>query len=269
MKKKLFKKLLTIGLLLTLVACIFSGCASTGGDSNEPPGILTITGISAEYEGKFISADIFSIPDPNGRNQVQTVLARAEPTAVMNGEVKLPFYIAKVFGKGSGYAGTDPVDVKLEIFSDDSRTIGKLLSRAVFPSTAFKDGVAEVRWNNALKPVYITVTNIPEMYNQGSTIGVGQNATRLPLTTLIGFNSKEASGSDRSIVSNGTTTVPVLPSRGSAYKPFPERGTIDIVVGLTPRSSGSGVTIDHQFLFTAVLINNGKAVIDFRNGIRQ
>jgi len=275
MKNKLFKKLLTIGLLLALAACIFNGCASSGGGSNnDPPGILTITGIPAEYEGKFIKADIFNIPDYTKAIQSSNVLARAEPTAVMNGEVKLSFYIAKLFGKGGGYAGADPADVKLEIFSEQSGTEGKLLSTAAIASVAFNDGAAAAKWSDTLKPIYITVTNIPEIYNRGSSIQAGQKATKMPLViggaVAFGFDAAAASGNGRSIVSNATTTVPILPSRGaSGYILFPERGTMDVVVSLNPPSSGSGVTVDHIFLFTAVPITNGRATLDFRRGIMQ
>jgi hypothetical protein len=290
MKNKLFKRLLTIGLPLALAACIFSGCASMGGgssNSNDPPGILTITGIPAEYEGKFVSANMMSIPNSNG-SSVQ--LARAQNRAIrdmtdrqyiaiVDGEVKLPFYIEKVFGDGGGYAGPAPGDVTLEI-KDREKTDAvnvfnyPLISSAIIASVAFEDGVAQAKWSDAFKPIYITVTNIPEIYSQNSTIEAGQKATRAPLSiggvVVFGFETASAAGRGSNWVRNGTTTVPVLPWRKeSGYIPFPASGTMDIVVTLSPPSSGSGVTVGHVFLFKDMPITNGRATLDFRRGVRQ
>jgi len=290
MKNRFFKKLLTIGLPLALAACILNGCASTGSkEPPGPPGILTITGIPAEYEGKFISAYMSSIPDFSKAIQNSPTVARAEDRAIKNtserryivikdGEVKLPFYVNKAFGDGGGYAGTDPVDVKLGISDREKAATGNyftfsLLSRAAIASVAFEDGVAEAKWDDVCKPVYITVTNIPEIYNQGSTIQVGQKAIKMPSiggVVLFAFEAAAAFGSDNGNVRDGTTTVPVLPSRkASGYLSFPESGTMDVVITLSPPSSGSGVTVDHVFLFKNAQFTNSKTVLDFRQGARQ
>jgi hypothetical protein len=122
--KKLFteSKRLIVGLPLVLAVCVFIGCASTGGaDSNVEPGTLTITGIPQEFEGKFFSSNfLYSIPDPNAQKpQGPKAIATSEHTAVMNGEVKMPIYNYKTFGKGGGYAGSDALDVMIEIYDKE------------------------------------------------------------------------------------------------------------------------------------------------------
>jgi len=298
MKNRFLKKLLTIGLLLALAACIFSGCASTGSkEPPNPPGILTITGIPAEYEGKFISADINNIPDFSKAIQTSSTIAITEDRAIedshsperryiaiKDGEVKLPFYVKKAFGNGGGYAGSDTADVKLEIADREKAASGKyftfpLLSRAAIASVAFEDGVAEAKWDDACKPVYITVTNISEIFNGSSTIQVGQKAIKLPSIgngpVVFGHDAAAASGSAQGSVRDGITTVVVLPSRkASGFMPFPESGTMDVVVSLflPAQKVAQGVNMPsgyHVFLFKDAQFTDSKADLDFRQGARQ
>jgi hypothetical protein len=293
MKNKLFKKLLTIGLSLALAACIFSGCASMGGSKETvPPGILTITGIPEEYEGKYISADIWSIPDYSAKVQNSGTIASAQDmavkdweqkryTAIKNGEVKLQIYINKLFGKPNGYADSKPVDVRLKI-ADRTAVQDRpgefsftVVSKAAIASVAFEDGAAEIKWDGEFKPVLITVTNIPEIYTYSADIQVGEKLVKLLSigggSAVFGSASGTASGSEKTFVRNGTTTALVFPSSRveSGYLSFPESSAMDIAVSLTPPSRGSGVTIDHVFLFSKVQLTDSKAVLDLRKGVRQ
>jgi len=91
---------------------------------------------------------------------------------------------------------------------------------------------------------------------------------------IFGHDAAAASGSAGGSVSDGITTVLVLPSRkASGYLSFPESGTMDIVVSLTlpGEKVAQGVSIGsvHVFLFKDAQITNGKAVLDFRQGVRQ
>jgi hypothetical protein len=290
MKGKLIKKLLTIGLSLAMAVCVFIGCASTGGGSNEPPGILTITGIPAEYEGKFISSKMYSSLASNAKAYIGNSVVNAKYTAVADGVVKLPLYTYGFIPKG--YVGNDTLYVELEISDgriDGGFVLTMLLSRAAIASVVFENGVAEASWDNAVKAGYITVTNIPEIYSQSSKINVqvGQEAKKIPVSiggsVAIGFETLIATGNGEcsdgnlglpALFSNGITTVPVLPSRKEAgyTSDFPKSGTMDIVVNLTPPSgntSGVSMTATHTFLFNAVQIRDGKAILDFRRGVRQ
>jgi hypothetical protein len=303
MKKKLFWSLkrLTIGLPLAVAVCIFIGCASSGGgSSSETPGTLTITGIPEEYEGKFVSAGMTTAYNPSkGAFQVLKGVARSEHTLAANGEVKLPVTNYAPFGK-KGYAGSDTLDVKI-VISDpvkgevdpeiaESRSKAGLppmeprteyvgLSAAVFASVTFENGVAEANWDDAVKGGHITVTNIavPEGYTW-SERGVAPVIYIGKVTgSVIPYGTPSGNGG----VINGTLAVPVLRSldESGRYSSFSENGTVAITLKLvltavdrpeiTRGVSGVAMDNDFFFLFTAVEITDGKAVIDFRQGIRQ
>jgi hypothetical protein len=285
-KKKLFteSKRLAIGLPLAVAVCIFIGCASTGGGNNKPPGTLTITGFPAEYEGKFVSAGMQSIPDYDAKIPSSKAIARGEHTAITNGEVKLPVYIEKMFGKGGAYTDSDTIDVMLEIsdgieLSHDGRESSRgrnlsflKLSIAAFSSVTFEDGVAEVQWDNAAKAGYISVTNIPAEYSNYAQITVGKLGPQVfgQFMWEPGTVASGSSGIPGVEVVDGKVTIPVLPSRDeSGYISFTETSTKDIVLALTPLLSDSAVTKSHQFLFKDVEITDGKALIDFRRGVKQ
>jgi hypothetical protein len=201
----------------------------------------------------------------------------------MNGEAKMPVYIYRMFGKGNGYAGSDTLDVELqisnraeELLAGKTNIVFTTLSLTAIASVSFEGGTAEAKWEDAAKCGYITVTNIPEIYKWVSSIEVGQGATKSVSSgsTIIRFQTPIAKGSEKSSsLRNGTTTTVVLSSRGkSGYTSFPESGTLDIVVRLTPVSSESGGTsnpADHVFLFSTAPVTDGKAVLDFRRGVRQ
>jgi len=273
------KKLFTIGLPLAIAVCLFISATAA-----VPPGTLTITGIPAEYEGKFISATIWNIPKFNKKGEpsgVNTPIAKGEYTVIANGEAKLPVYVLKLIsiGKPNGYAGNDTGDIEI-IISDQVKSEKYIppLSKTAITAVSFKGGVAEVNWGDTISAGTITVTNIPETYYSVTDISVGLGAKK-PLGlagALLGYSpvtfdtsiGSEIGESDN--IRNGTITMLILTQRKeSGYAPFPQSGTVDIVV--TPRllSDKGKMVADSQFLFKDVSLTDGKTTLDFRQGVKQ
>jgi len=309
MKNKLFKKLLTIGLPLSLAACIFCTGASK---KASPPGTLTITGIPAEYKNKFIKTEIWNIPNPTAKIKSSGAIANSEDRAVKGSDrlymaikddrVELPVYIVKMFGQGDGYAGSDTTDIYIEIYervavvSQTAEPLpsifGKrkdpepapetfsftILSKAVIGAATFQNGVTEVKWEDAVKamPINITVTNIPAEYQpvdqsdfRNTQIQIGEK-----LEKALGgvFISKGVSSQGGGNIRNGTATATIFPlgkNDAGNYITLPENCTVDIAVSLSPPSNDKGVSVAHVFLFKGVQITGSKAVLDLRRGVRQ
>jgi len=317
MKNKLFKKLLTIGLPLSLAVCIFSGCVSVSviDKENSPPGTLTITGIPAEYKGKYIKTDIWNIPDPTAKIQSSGAIAKSEDRtvkghdtfyiAIKDERIELPVYIVKMFGQGGGYAGSDTTDIYIEIYEKaaaqnnrggssftilSKAVIGAvaqnnreessftILSKAVIGAVVFDNGVAEAKWDDAVKasPITITVMNIPAKYQpvdesdfRNTQIQIGEKLEKALGGILI---SKGVSSQGSGNIRNRTITVTIFPlgkNETGSYITLPENCTADIAVSLSPPSSDSVMTVNHVFLFKDEQITGGKAVLNLRRGTRQ
>jgi hypothetical protein len=162
MKKATKKVLLGLAALL-LAAMILAGCLTTSG--GDAPGTLTITGIPAEYEGMdvtFSSSSIVpwlviiaSAGKPDGHD-------RSIRAAITNGKVNLPLYVEiyPLVGTSTtfrGYAGSNTLDIWFSIY-DENTTLSVDGSRVVegsFKSVQFENGVATVKWDDAIKKVYL------------------------------------------------------------------------------------------------------------------
>lgn len=292
--KKLFleSNRLKISGLLIMAVFIFSGCASTGGgkessDNNAPPGTLTITGIPAEYEGKFVSATMMDIPDTTKLLYTIKTIARGECTTVMNGEVKLPVNNPLKFGgkPNGGYNGSDTVNINLLISEtfEESNSDSPGSPDAVFGSVTFNNGMAEANWDDAAKAGYITVTNItiPELYYYAISVKPSIFVGKTINIPLLGPGAADgtAYGSDMVNINDGILKVRVLlRDKSGHYYSFSESGTKDITLNIplmpkkgAPGYSDSGVNKAQNFtyLFKAVQIIDGKATIDFRRGVKQ
>ena len=163
MKNKLFKKLLTTGLPLALAACIFSGCASSdGGKSVEPPGTLTITGIPAEYEGKFVSfsfdmQNIAPVQIVASGKDPRALLARVEGAVIKDGEARLLLFVQRIIGGYTSYSGSDTFPVQLGI-RDTAQSLqmpqeaGSVYEADfIFESVTFDKGAANMEWDKGFK----------------------------------------------------------------------------------------------------------------------
>jgi hypothetical protein len=254
--KRVFQTTLSLSLLLA--ACIFIGCATT---PQGPHGTLTITGIPAEFEGKFITASSF-YPLTGGSNQAHT-----ERTVITNGEVALSIYKG-LFGK-NGYIASDTLQVSLDIA--DTKSAGSLGGNdAIFTSVTFENGDATVNWEDAVRPGYITITGIPADLHGGGASGISITIgyysanpfSGIPVTVPAGLNGH---------ISNGTVTLKVyqadLSRQGLSYT---ETGIKDIWATIDDHSKDSGMMAGNTtYLFKAVQITDGKATIDFSRGVRQ
>jgi len=277
-------KLFTIGLPLAIAVCLFIGATT-------PPGTLTITGIPAEYEGKYISAKVNDIPKFTAKGLPYGILgtiANGERTIITNGEAKLPVSVTKAFKKPVVYDGNDTGDIRLVIadqVKSEGNTSGgfdyRTLARAAIATVSFEGGVADVKWDDAVSDGYITVTNIPENYQvSGIQVGIGAKKIGIPLTKLFAFTFDPIIGSEIVAgnepiadisVHNGIITIPV-PSwrKESGYTPFPQSGTVDVVIHLSSTSNKNKAVAADQYLFRAVPVTNGQAAtLNFRQGAKQ
>lgn len=277
MKNKLFKKLLTIGLPLAMAVCIFSGCASTGGgDSNTPPGTLTITGIPEEFNGKFISVGYSFFPDPSKKIGIAKKVAGIN-TAVKNGEARLPLhYIGGLGNKvGSGYIGNDTVD-SITININDTSESKYFTSEPDFAfasSVTFKNGVAAVKWDDAFKVgISITINNIPAQYiSTAKELYADVFIYVEPDTTAVLGKPLFLMGSyGHNRIENDNVTIKIYKENQGPYLPAVLNGTKSVMVGLPSGKIASTGTVTYDyFLFKAVQITDGNAVLDFRQGVKQ
>ena len=253
-------KLFTIGLPFVMVACIFIGCATMGGDSDgSEPGTLTITGIPAQYNGKFV---LFSWLSDIKTSAVKPVGSSPtlKGTVITNGAVTLPLYKgnSSLFSGIPAYNGSDTLNIELVITDKD--TPSQNAPDAYFTSVVFENGVAEVQWDTAVIPSTITITNIPaDLNNMEIEILIGASGTALRGYTgeFTIFRMKPT---------NGTLTAKIFSrnKQGPICIPVTESSTKDIALAIT--DPNSGVQRSRYVLFKNAQITNGKVTLDFRQG---
>jgi len=244
------------------------------------PGTLTITDIPEEFNGKFASSNsMWSIPDYTSRFPSSRNVAGGESSIIINGEVKMPIIVPRAFGKPNGYVGSDILDVHFDIGDTRDDWQARILY-GVFQKVQFENGVAEVNWEDRIKPGLITVTNIPKEYNineqykDGYNKSSGRAEIRIGQTTRVVADSPPAGiPNGRGTVRNGTITVGVLRNRDeTGFESFPESTTSNILLVLhLPAPVGKTISIiqTDQFLFRNVQIIDGKATLNFNRGVRQ
>jgi hypothetical protein len=150
----------TCGLSLLLAASMFNGCASW--PTEGPSGTLTITGIPAEYEGKFVKASLFlPLEKKEGKLFISPPkeISRAPVAAISNGQLTLSLY-----GEEAGYFGSDTANVCLRI-GDTAEKAGGRYGNAgfdfIFADVPFADGVKTVKWDDQITHGFVTLTNFP------------------------------------------------------------------------------------------------------------
>jgi hypothetical protein len=291
------------GLSLFLTTYMLIGCASTGeaADSTSP-GTLVVTGIPEEYNGKFVS--LGSI----GLDRALPFVASAEKPkdnfggtglVIANGEVNIPLYIYKesfiplVGPKVSGYAGNDTITIGFCI-KDATKQINPAhvdnAVDAIFELVTFENGTASVNWDDAFKAGSITITNIPDEFNNSEA------------TVFLGYSGGNNSGAKpemglKARVDDGRVTVKIFressgDSRGRVIANAPLRSytvtdTKDILLSIQilRTSDSHGITkenlvnavadsisitaLESITLFKAAQITNGKVVLNFASGIKQ
>jgi hypothetical protein len=259
----MIKSLPALGLPLIVAVCIFSGCVSVpkleGGGA--APGSLTVTGLPAEYNGKFAhfawrmdGTNAGFVPGSTGGNG----------TSITNNEVKLPFTVGKD-GKDGGYTGSDTLEVVL-IFADTAEPLSVALiggninaleaADAIYSAVSFTNGAAVVNWADAFKAAYITITNFPE--NFGSPIyGLDGNSGSISISyrTIPGSGSRET-------VRNGALTLKYhhWEAGTKGYIPYVEN-SLDIEVS-------GGKDNNEQYLFTVPAASGKTTNVDFSEGVK-
>jgi hypothetical protein len=271
-----------IGLPLVLAACIFSGCVSVpklaGGGA--VPGSLTVSGLPAEYNGKFAhfawrmdGTNAGFVPGSVGGNGI----------AITNNEVKLPFTLGKN-GEDGGYIGSDTLEVVL-VFADTAEPLPVALigsninaltdGDAIYSAVSFANGAAAVDWADAFKAAYITITNFPE--NFGAPIyGLDSNSGSIAVT----YRTIPGSG-HRATIMNGSLTLKYhhWEAGTKGYIPYVEN-TLVIEVSSDKdnkeQPAGSGlsslVTISADrvpYVFTVPAAPGKTTVVDFSEGVKQ
>jgi len=226
-----------------------------GDKKTDVPGILIITGIPKEFEGKFLASP--RMINFEGRTRGSRAKTN-EAVAITNGEVSLSVFEDRG-GKPRGYAGNDGLDVRISI--QDAKDSSFDIAGFILPAVQFEDGFARTAWTNVASAGWITVTNIPEEYRVGggADILIGQRRYGL---------GPRGVPHGRGLIrrDNGMAVVPIFPSRTeSGFVSYNESTTRDILLVLSPPRGGHV----HEFLFTRVQIKDGKATIDFRQGVRQ
>ncbi|GHU21066.1 hypothetical protein FACS1894172_15450 [Spirochaetia bacterium] len=271
---KKWNKLFLMGMFgLSLLMAVFTGCASTGAGTADSPGILVITGIPKEYEGKFVS-----LSKPGLKNDLKSFIASAEKpkdavgtsTVIKNGEVKLSLYTYKespipfVGPTVNGYTGNETGAVGLLINDTAERSYGQ--PDVIFESVTFENGTANLKWNDAFKTGLITITNIPaEFDDRQASVHIGyRGGNILSVNADISFIMID--------IQDGTLVTPKFVRENGVLKSYSGTDKKDIFVSIVmgPRNASLRILPPHKdFLFKAVQITNGKAILDFAKGIEQ
>jgi hypothetical protein len=123
MKKSVFRFLVAVAAVVAIGFAV-AGCKTR---IDETGGVLTLTGIPPEYEGKWVSAT-FSTPNADGKEKVEGYLSLRNDglTRVMklpkieDGKVSIPMWnYDPLRGR---YVGNITADVQFRVYSDEDNT---------------------------------------------------------------------------------------------------------------------------------------------------
>jgi len=277
-----------IGMLIIVIAFGFTvfGCVSSGNNKTEP-GVLTITSIPAEFEGKYIS---FSFDMGNYTPKLEAsasdprafFVGRKTDAVIKDRKASLMIFEDKPFIGLQAFAGsvTIPVELCIRNTADSIQavsTVGRdVMPDFIFDSVTFENGNAEIKWNNPIIPGVITITGIPSQYHEKSaTIGIGLNR----YNTFIASGTPGRGGYMSNdiifiggIITQGNVTTKIYKQDRNKYMNYNFSGTKDIIVAIpNGKQSMAIVTIGADpsydyFIFRGVQIINGKATINFMQG---
>jgi hypothetical protein len=147
------KNILKLDVLLICTAALLVSCSGIPGKRSLPenPGMLTITGIPEEFDGKLVGVSVsfhnadppLVVREPDGRQRGDSLVLIVE-----DGELKLPLYKTQgIFPRiVSGYSGSD---THVILFSISTEYPGMSSHYMItFKSVQFENGVAAVNWND-------------------------------------------------------------------------------------------------------------------------
>jgi hypothetical protein len=145
------KNILKLDVLLICAAALLASCSGIPGKRSLPenPGMLTITGIPEEFDGKLVDVSVMFhnadpplvVREPDGRQRGNSL-----ELIVYDGELKLPFYKQGVF-ELIGYSGSDTYDILFSISAGDIKDNSYYYASIIFESVRFENGAATVNWN--------------------------------------------------------------------------------------------------------------------------
>jgi hypothetical protein len=272
------KKLFIIGLPLALAVCI-----SVYAKDGDKEGSLTITGIPAEYNGKFASFSHKMGSTGEGGSKVNLIASTADTNKLLstvkgvviaNGEVKLLLFKTIPFVGGlTAYSDSKTVRVELCI-RDTEESSQKSPNQNVepdfiFPSITFKNGAAAVKLNDAFKVGLLTITGVPSNYEISDVTSDANIRFTRPDEKKKGTTyTHDTKGK----IKNGTLTVKYYRDEENNYMPY--TGIADITVAMKYRYDSSVTVIggsreeSHKILFKAQMTNDN-AALDFAEGIKQ
>jgi len=258
-----------LGMLVIVMAfgLMFCGCATTGGgDEKSAPGVLTITGIPKEFDGKFVLFSHWTTSDFLA-SSVQPKNHTARGVTVKDGAVTLPLYsnVPMPFvGTHLGYSGNHTRDIYLAVGDTVNWSNGSDLDPIVFfKSVKFENGNADIQWNNSLtvKQCFINISNIPvDLNDKIFNIWVGFKGSGMLVDADVRFNAK---------LNNGTLSAKyhdVSRSDGT-FAFYTKNGTKDIAIAIADPTKTVQV---YQFvLFRNAQITDGRVTLNFVQGVRQ
>lgn len=261
--------------IAALFAVIGLGLVECATFSKEgPSGELTITGISPEYEGKFIRASLYlPPPDPTALFASPKEIGRSIVVGITNGELKLPIY-----GKKGGYFGNDTINVCLRIEDTEvslNNTYGNADFDEIFGSVTFNNGAATVKWDNRVKAGFINITNIPSEFvdNTGAIVYIGNPDYDLKVSRSAGSAPPVASGGEGTCIvdfKDGIGTGKFFSSELGKYRDFPPSGSRDTVVQLAVRKDPNNPALSYIFFrFKSAPIQDGKITLNLAQGVRE
>jgi hypothetical protein len=182
------KKLFGFGRMKALAAVagvlLVAGCATLQGRSaSENPGMFTLTGIPAEFEGKGADIALWSSPDSLVINNTANDQSRNKNVPVTTGELTVPLYKRGLF-LTTGYTGTETLDIGC-LISDEGDVINHTYNMVTlsFTSVRFVNGVAKVNWNDG-KPDWAFRADSPAP-STGTTAIPAQATQPAPVAPLV------------------------------------------------------------------------------------
>ena len=148
--KKFCVSLAMLALALVL-GLAFVGCSNdtTNDTANEGPGVLTVTDIPSQYNGKYA---LFRYTNDFDKTPIWGMASDSTLTQIQNGRVDIPLHIE---GGWSVYDGTETLPASgyfLFFYIFDDATLSSYDARLLlrrFPSISFVNGRGTVSFNTA------------------------------------------------------------------------------------------------------------------------
>lgn len=273
-------KLFIIGLPLALAVCI-----SVYAKDDDKEGSLTITGIPAEYNGKFASFShkMGEVGGGSSSSKINLIASAADTNKVLstvkgevitNGEVKLLLF-KQVPIVGGLAAYTDSKTIRVELCIRDTEESSqktpnqKVEPDFIFPSVTFKNGVAAVKLDDAFKVGILTITSIPSNYEISNVTSDANIRFTRPDEKKKGTTYIHDT---RGKIKNGTLTVKYYRDEENNYMPYTGMADITVAIRYTYDSSvtviGGSREESHKILFKAQMTNDN-ATLNFAESLKQ